>query len=169
MGLRKVITLVGALAGGISASQLPEFAQQYEQRLSGAVYELSLVVADFEKDAAAQNLTSVEALERYQASSDQFLKDRGQSMAKTIKRFKRLNDQLVSFQNANGVEQVYILGQNLDPEMVEQTLEIFEPAVPLTPTGFGFAALGLLLGGGMLRLIYGLLSWPFRRKLRISR
>lgn len=166
--LRKVITLVGALAGGVSASQLPEFAQQYEQRLSGAVYELSLVVADFEKDAAAQNLTTSEALERYAASNDDFFKDRGLSIQKTIRRHERLSQQLTDFQTANGFEQIYILGQNLDPEMVEQTLDIFEPAVPVTPTGFSFAAIGLLLGGGILRALYGLLTWPFRKKLRVS-
>ena len=45
---------IAAAAGALTASQLPEFAQQYRQRLGGALEELRQVVADFDADAERQ-------------------------------------------------------------------------------------------------------------------
>jgi len=42
-----------ALAG----SQIPEFAQQYRQRLGGAIDELNRMIAQFDSEAAGQSLT----------------------------------------------------------------------------------------------------------------
>ena len=48
------------LAGGLTAAA--GFSQQYIHRLSGAVDELSRVVAEFDTDAAALGLSRGEAL-----------------------------------------------------------------------------------------------------------
>ena len=42
--LHRSFTGLIAAAGLVSASQMPEFAQQYRQRLGGAVEELRVVV-----------------------------------------------------------------------------------------------------------------------------
>lgn len=165
---RRTTVLAGALAGGLSASQVPEFAQQYEQRLSGAVNELQLIVDDFDKDAAELGLSREDALARYVASGDEFLEERGISMRQIVARFERLSQQLSQFQNANAFEQVLSISSQPDQELVGDTLEIYEPAVPVTPQGFVFAGLGLLAGGSLLYLIASILGWPFRRRVRIS-
>ena len=167
--LKRTTVFAGALAGGLSASQVPEFAQQYEQRLSGAVNELQLIVEDFDKDAADLGLTRDDALSRYQASGDDFLVERGSSMTQTIARFDRLSAQLKDFQNANVFEQALSIANQPDQELVADTFEIYEPAVPVTPGGFIFAALGLVFGGGLFQIIGTILGWPFRRRVRISR
>ena len=62
--LVRAITLAGGLTGAAGLSQFPEFSQQYIQRLSGAVDELSRVVAEFDADAAALGLSRGEALDQ---------------------------------------------------------------------------------------------------------
>ena len=55
--LGRLIVIVAAALGGVGASQLPEFAQQYRQRLGGALEELTRIVAEFDASAARSQLT----------------------------------------------------------------------------------------------------------------
>ena len=166
--IKRPIILAGALAGGLSASQVPEFTQQYEQRLSGAVNELQLIVTDFDNDAKQLGLSRDDALERYVISADEFLAERGQSMSAIIERFERLSEQLQTFQSSDIFHQALSLSTQPDQQLVTDTMEIYEPAVPVTVQGFIFAALGLLLGGGLLQIVASIVGWPFRRRVRIS-
>ncbi len=91
--IAKTITGAFAAAGLLSFSQLPEFAQQYSQRLGGAINELRVIVADFDRDAANSQLTRDEALEQMLGSPTQFARDRGASMNRTITRYYLLSRQ----------------------------------------------------------------------------
>ena len=83
--LRTVIFAL-ALAGGGLVSQLPEFAQQYRQRLGGALGEIQRIVSDFDKDAQRSNLSREEALALYGRSAEPFIRDRGLSMTAVLER-----------------------------------------------------------------------------------
>ena len=78
--MRRSLGLVGGLALGVALSQFPEYAQQYTQRLGGAVDELRVITSDFDRAAAQSGLTREQALARYQQSPDQFLTGRGRAM-----------------------------------------------------------------------------------------
>ena len=52
----KYLALVAGLAGAGAMAQFPEASQQYVQRLAGAVDELSIVVADFDRSAQSARL-----------------------------------------------------------------------------------------------------------------
>ncbi len=71
-------------------SQAPEFAQQYRQRIGGAIDELRIIVDDFTKQAADHHLDRQQALDVYARSPDDFLRDRGLSMRSTLERYERL-------------------------------------------------------------------------------
>ncbi len=101
--MRSPFVLAGALVGGLTVSQYPEYAQQYHQRLGGAVEELSLVIESFDEDAKSQGLDRQEALARYDASSDTFLVERGQSMTQTISRYENLFSHLSPLPQASPV------------------------------------------------------------------
>ena len=58
----RALILAGGVAGAAGLSQFPEYSQQYNQRLAGAVDELSHVVADFDASAAAEGLSREAAL-----------------------------------------------------------------------------------------------------------
>ena len=48
--ITRTLVLAGGVAGAAILSQFPEYAQQYTQRLGGAVDALGQVVADFDDD-----------------------------------------------------------------------------------------------------------------------
>ena len=50
--LARPIALAVALVLGFLLSQAPEFAQQYRQRLGGAVDELARIITQFDEDSA---------------------------------------------------------------------------------------------------------------------
>jgi hypothetical protein len=50
------LALAIALIAGLVGSQGPEFAQQYRQRIGGALDELKRIVADFDDEAAREGL-----------------------------------------------------------------------------------------------------------------
>ena len=99
--MRRALSILGGLALGFGFAQFPEYAQQYEQRLGGAVDELRIIVDDFDRGAASFGLSREDALLRYAASPDEFLQDRGLSMRMTIARYERLSADLTQLQSAS--------------------------------------------------------------------
>ena len=68
--LSRSFTGLVAAAGLASASQMPEFAQQYRQRLGGAVEELRVVVEDFDRDAQNSQMTRRQAIDSLNDTGD---------------------------------------------------------------------------------------------------
>ncbi|HTM76667.1 MAG TPA: DUF2937 family protein, partial [Devosia sp.] len=71
--MRRVIAGLGGLMLALALSQFPEYAQQYTQRLGGAVDELRVITEDFDRAAQQGGLDRQQALIRYEASEDDFL------------------------------------------------------------------------------------------------
>lgn len=63
------IALGFALFCGLIASQLPEFAQQYRQRLGGAIDELTAIVDQFAAEAASQGMDASKAIAQLEANT----------------------------------------------------------------------------------------------------
>ena len=156
----KIAALIFALAGGAATSQAPEFAQQYRQRLEGALHELTQVVADFDADAARNSLDRDEALRVHDGAREPFLRDRGQSMRRIIIRFEHLGRQSSRLDELPAALRPVLLMVDPDGPVLEGTLRDFEPAVPLTPHGLIWTGIGLLGGFGLFRL----LGVPFRQR-----
>lgn len=158
--MRRIFNILGGVGLGLTLSQFPEFSQQYEQRLGGAVDELHAIVVDFDADAAREGLNREQALARYETHPDTFIIGRGADMSATIVRYDRLSSHLATLQNAGPVERLSGLAQYYDPEISARAFEAYKPAVPLTVEGFAYAGAGVLGGYG----IVGLLGLPFRRR-----
>jgi len=92
--MRRSLSLVGGLMLAVVLSQFPEYAQQYTQRLAGAVDELKTITGEFDRAAAAAGLSREAALARYRQSPDQFLAGRGVGMAATFQRYGELHSAL---------------------------------------------------------------------------
>jgi hypothetical protein len=155
----------------MTLSQAPEYTQQYSQRLAGAVDELSAIIGQFDADAAEFGLTRQEGLERYGASTDAFLAERGTSMQAIVDRHARLSEQLAELRGAPPTERLFELARYFDTDVGAATLEDFRPAL-LTIEGLGHALVGLAGGFVVFWLATGLAVAPFRRrrtKVRISR
>jgi hypothetical protein len=164
--MRRTIATLGGLALGLCFSQFPEYAQQYEQRLGGAVDELRIVTTEFDAAAAAAGLSRDDAFARYAASPDDFLVGRGVGMKATFARYDRLSADLADLRGAGPLQRLQHLGQYLDSDVGARALEHYKPAVPVTPEGLFWALGGFGLGYFSLSAALGVLALPFRRRRR---
>lgn len=143
--IARTVLVAAGVAGGVVTSQAPEFTQQYRQRLGGAMQELQAVVEDFDADARNSNLSRAEALAAYRASADEFLRDRGVSIGKTISRFESLQRQSARFASWPDAAQPALLIGESDPELISGAWNDFRPGVPVTVTGAIWAGIGFLI------------------------
>ena len=156
---RRLAVAVGFLLA-VALSQLPEFVQQYRQRLGGAVDELKRVVAQFDAEARAQNLTRDAAVARLRENADPLAKARGADLQGAVQREARLEAQERAFADAGPIGRYWAFAERFDPDLAARTYRVFEPAVPVTRAGFMAGAAGFLFGYGGTRL----LASPFRRR-----
>ena len=162
--MRRMIAGVGGLGLALVLSQFPEYAQQYTQRLGGAVDELRVITEDFDRAAAEGGLDRATALGRYEASNDDFLAGRGSSMTATFQRYDQLSTTLARIQNADAIERLQSLPAYLDTDIGRRTLESYKPAVPVTMEGILYAGGGFILGYLVLSGRWRFLALPFRRR-----
>lgn len=149
--LRLIATLFMAGIGISAGSQAPEFAQQYQQRLGGAADELRIVIEEFDQDARNNGLDRKSALEKLIRNPDSLVRDRGQTMTRTIERQERISTQLQSLQSASDLLRPFIVMKSLDDRIARRTLDVYKPAVPLTVAGLAYGVFGMF--------VLGVLAW----------
>lgn len=160
--MRNLMGIIGGVGLALAASQAPEFAQQYEQRLGGAVDELRAIMDDFDRTAAENGLNRDEALERYAVNTDSFIVARGADMQDVMLRYENLSAHLTALENASAVSRLPILIQHYDPRIAEAALGTYEPGLQMTGEGLAYAGAGLLGGYGAGTA----LGAPFARRRR---
>jgi hypothetical protein len=158
--LRRLALAIGLLFG-VLATQAPEFAQQYRQRLAGAVDELSRVVATFDKEAHGENLTPDEAMRRLDENRDPLARERGQAMAEDKVRLARLQDALAAYTDTAPVRRLVGFFESFDATIARRAWSDFQPAVPTTFEALAVGLVGLALGWAATHLVV----WPARRHL----
>jgi hypothetical protein len=154
------LALVGGLAGAVTTSQFPEFSQQYTQRLGGAVDALEQVVADFDASAAASDLTREDALAQMQGTP--FLERRRADMTRSITRYARLSADLETLEGHGPFMRAYNAARFTDTQIAQAAWQAYQPAMPVNFAGIVFAAVGFVLGGGVIGGLSRLLRVPFR-------
>jgi hypothetical protein len=162
--MRRIVAGVGGLGLAIALSQFPEYAQQYTQRLGGAVDELRIITEEFDRAAAEGGLDRTAALERYNAADDDFLAGRGGSMTATFQRYEELSTTLARIENADPVQRFQQLPAYLDTDIGQRTLEAYKPAIPVTIEGILYAGGGFILGYLILSGLWRFAAMPFKRK-----
>jgi Protein of unknown function (DUF2937) len=156
---RRIALLIGVVFA-VVASQLPEYAQQYRQRLGGAIDELNATIERFDAEAAQSGMNQEQGITHLQQSADRFVQQRGDQMRDSIMRRDRLAKQSGDFAKAGPVGRVLVLAEDFDPQIAARAYQVYEPAVPTTSEGLIAAVVGFVAGGGLIHLI----TWPLRRK-----
>jgi hypothetical protein len=156
---RRLALAIGLLFAVIGA-QGPEFAQQYRQRLGGALDELNRMIAQFDNDAKSQSLTRDQGLERLQRNSDPLAQERAQAIDNDIDRASRLSRQKQAFAEAGPLTRLATFAENFDAATLSQAWKDFEPAVPVTSEAFVIGGIGLVLGWSLTHIV----AWPIRRR-----
>ena len=158
------VAFVMGLVFGCALSQAPEFAQQYRQRLGGAVDELARIIQQFDEDSRRSGYDRTAALRLMENNREQLVRDQASRMEEVVARHDRLLAQENAFRNGGSFVRISAFILNFDRPLVQRTIVAYEPAVPVTTEGV------LLAGGGFLAA-YLLLpafgeSWRRRRALR---
>jgi Protein of unknown function (DUF2937) len=161
--LARRLALAIAVLAGLIGSQGPEFAQQYRQRLGGALEELNRIVAEFDREVQRQNLTRADALKRLEDNSDPLARERGEDMGRAIGRAQRLDKEIEAIASAGPLVRLYVVATNFDPEVARSTLDNYEPAEPLSIGALTAGGLAALWGWAAARLI----AWLFTRRSRL--
>jgi len=160
MFLRQFAVLVGLFVA-VLGSQLPEFSQQYRQRLGGAVDEIKRAVAAFEAEAENQSLTFEQAVERLKENADPLARQRAADMEADAARERRLEAAQADMAGAGPLMRLLAMLRDFDPEIAHRAYEAYEPAVPITQEGWIVALAGFVIGW----LATHMSLWPVRRRL----
>jgi hypothetical protein len=97
--------------------QLPEFAQQYRQRLDGTINEMQRVVTHFDEDAARSGYDRAAALKLMANNPEQLVRDQGIRIEENTKRLIRLRAQQDSFARSGSVLRLVAFFREFDPEL----------------------------------------------------
>ncbi len=155
----RTLAVAFGLFGGVVASQGPEFAQQYRQRLGGAVDELRRVITRFDEDARATGQGREEAIAQLRQNPDRLTSLQGEAVRANVQRLDRLERQRQSFVEAGPFSRLTLLLREGDIDLARAAYHDFEPAVPATNEGLIAALFGFLGAYGLSRLI----GIPLRR------
>src|SRR3954454_769549 len=144
--IARTLGLAFGLSGAVVASQGPEFAQQYRQRLGGAADELKRVVDRFDADAQAAGQTRDGAIAQLQGHPDRLASAQAEAARANAARLERLERQRRDLAEAGPVGRAYLLASDGDVEVMRAAFHDYEPAVPTTTGGFIVAGIGFVLG-----------------------
>jgi hypothetical protein len=156
---RRLALAVG-LVCGLIGTQAPEFAQQYRQRLAGAVDELTRVVAAFDAEAQGEGLPPDAAVRRLEDNADPLARERGQDMAADKARLVHLKDALAAFNESAPVQRLFSTLETFDPTTARRAWSDYQPAIPTTVEAFTIGGAAWALGW----LATHMTLWPARRR-----
>ncbi len=143
--------------GAVLFCQLPEFIQQYLQRLGGRLDEARRQLAQFTDVAAQSKLTLADFITRTSHNADESVARLAGVMSDTVTRVDSLASADLAIRNASLWEKSFVFFAHLDPSIARATLSIYKPAVPTTVEGLIYAVLGMLV---ILGLYHGLIRYP---------
>ena len=159
------IAFVFALLFAFLFTQVPEFVEQYRQRLGGAIDELAANVARFDSDSAQAGLTESGGIDRLRGNADPLVKERGEQMQDDVDRLQSLRDTQDLFRSEGPVARLFTFVTHYDQRVARGAYRDFEPAVPTSPEAFVLGLLGFVFGGGVIHMA----GWPLRRRVRAAR
>lgn len=139
--LDRVLCVVGAVA----FSQIPEFMQQYMQRLGGHLDEARHQLVQFEQAASQSGLTLQRFITQTSTNADTAVAKLGGVMTRAVTRVDSLEAAQTALQNASLWTRPFVFLRHLDSSIAHGTWSIFRPAVPTTAEGLIYALLGMVV------------------------
>jgi hypothetical protein len=158
--IRRIVSMFAGGLMAVGASQAPEFAQQYLQRLGGAVDELGKVVTQFDADARRNGLSREDGLLKLETSSDRFAADRGAAQRRIVQRFEKLEAQKTAMSAPDVTSRVTAMVRAYDGDVGQGAMRDFKPAVPLNLEGLFFGLIGFIAGV----VVVGIAALPLGRR-----
>jgi hypothetical protein len=154
------LALFLALLVGLGATQVPEFVEQYRQRLGGAIDELATIISGFDSRSARQGLSQADGIARLLADADPLARQEGEEKQEIVARLHALREQQTAFRDAGPVARLVEFATRCDARVARGTWTDFQPAVPTSPEAVVLGLIGFLIGGGAVHVA----GRPFRRR-----
>lgn len=133
------------VVGAVLFSQVPEFMQQYLQRLGGHLDEARRQLQQFQDTAAQSGLTLERFIAQTAANAEPAVAKLGGVMTGTVVRVEELTAAQAALQNATLWSRPFVFLARLDLPIARATWGIFKPAVPTTLEGMIYALAGMLV------------------------
>lgn len=146
--------------GTVIFSQVPEFMQQYLQRLGGHLDEARRQLQQFHQVAAQSGLTLDRLIQQTTQNADTAVAKLGGVMTDAITRVESLEAAQSAMQQASLWSRPFVFLRHSDPDIANATWAIFKPAVPTTVEGLVYALCGMLV---LLSLYHLGIKYPITR------
>jgi Protein of unknown function (DUF2937) len=144
-GAERLLDRFLCVGGAVLFSQLPEFMQQYLQRLEGHLDESRLVVDRFRQAAAQSGMTLDQLVAGAGQNPDPSMGRLGGVILEAAARADRLGAADAALRHASAWTRPFVFASHLDGAIARATWAIYRPAVPTTAEGFIYAALGMIV------------------------
>jgi len=149
--------------------QIPEFMQQYQQRLAGHLAEAQSQLGQFEVIAQQHfDGSIVTMITRYKGNSEASIISTGELIERLSHRVEYLSGHLAQITQADYLQSVYQFIWHLDREIAGGTAEHFSMAIPLElnaiATGGTLAISALVLKALTITVV----KYPFKKKQAIQ-
>jgi hypothetical protein len=151
--LGRLFDRVLCVIGAVIFSQAPEFMQQYLQRLGGHLDEARLTLSHF-KDAAAQaGMTLNQLIASAGQNPDPSMRNIGGVVQGAATRVDQLAAADAALRGASAWSRPFVFLAHIDWGITRATWAIYRPAVPTTPEGFVYAAMGMIIALALFHLL----------------
>ncbi|MGY3547379.1 hypothetical protein ACVW0W_003146 [Bradyrhizobium sp. USDA 4469] len=134
------ISLIAAALFG----QAPEFAQQYTQRLGGAIDELDRIVSHFDEDSRRSGYDRAGALALMGRNQEQLIRDQATRMSEAIDRLARLRAQQSAMNQPGAFTRVAAFANGYDQDIASRAWRNFQFALPISVDSVLFMSAGFI-------------------------
>jgi hypothetical protein len=124
--------------------QAPEFAQQYAQRLGGAIDELNRIVRHFDEDSRRSGYDRPGALALMGRNQEQLIRDQANRMSDTIEGLAKLRAQQSAMSPPGSFTRVAAFANGCDQDIASRTWRDFQFALPISVDAMLFMCAGLI-------------------------
>jgi hypothetical protein len=125
--------------------QAPEFAQQYTQRLGGAIDELDRIVRHFDEDSWRSGFDRPGALALMGRNQEQLVRDQATRMSDTIDRLAKLRAQQSVMNQPGSFTRVAAFANGYDQDIASRTWKNFQFAFPISVDAMLFMGAGFIV------------------------
>lgn len=142
---------LSVVAGAWIGSQIPQFFQQYIQRLGGHIDELSYLKSQLNLYAGRSHKNLAQYTQKFLSEPDADFHLQGQFIQDIISRLDRLSNSLHSLLNSTDWNRLYRFFSEMDTETAKATLRSFQPGFSMSLEGVVYTGLGIILGYALYR------------------
>lgn len=161
--LDRVFVVLGAFVG----SQIPEFMQQYQQRLAGHVDELNHLLSQLRQTAAYSGKSLEQYIQKFTLNSDPDFARQGEFMQGVVNRWQELHQALYHLSESSLWSRPYVFVKELQVDIAHSTLASFQPGMSLTIEGLCYTGIGILIGFTLYQILAKSLTLGGKRAVAI--